>query len=125
MKILVVDDSAMIRQILRGLLKQLGHTDVVQATNGEDALAKLRTNAIDLILLDLHMPGMGGIGLLKVVRTSSDFEHIPVIIISADTDPHQTENALRLGANSYINKPFKLDGLREALGKALPSGDTA
>lgn len=123
MKILIVDDSTMIRQILRGLLKQLGHTDVIQSPNGEEALEQLRSNAVDLVLLDIHMPGMGGISLLKLLRSSPEFEKMPVIIISADTDPSQTERAISLGAQSFINKPFKLDGLREAMDKALQSGD--
>src|SRR5947209_1518304 len=105
MKVLITDDSATIRMILKGLLKQLQITDFVEASDGRAALEYLTNNAADLLLLDIHMPNMDGLSCLKALKQNERTKAVPVIIISSDTTPAQIEAAQQLGANAYIRKP--------------------
>ena len=120
MKVLVVDDSTMIRMILKGVLKQLNLVDVHEALDGNAALVKLSEGGFGLMLLDLHMPGMSGLTLLEQVKTMDQHKDMPVIIISSDTDTETLALAQQHGASAIIKKPFKVEGLREALQGACP-----
>jgi two-component system chemotaxis response regulator CheY len=124
MKVLIVDDSATIRMILKGLLKQLELTDIEEASDGKIALDVLSKQRIDLLLLDIHMPNLDGLGCLEAVRKSPVLAGLPVIIISSDTTPAQIETARALGAHAYIKKPFRIEGLREALEALFPAKKT-
>jgi two-component system, chemotaxis family, chemotaxis protein CheY len=115
MKVLITDDSITIRMILKGLLKQLKIVDVVEADNGRKALELLKENPVHLMLLDIHMPNMDGLGCLQELRSNPETAGLPVIIVSSDTTPDQIKRAKELGAHAYISKPFRLEGLREAL----------
>jgi CheY-like chemotaxis protein len=121
MKVLITDDSSTIRMMLKGLLKQLQITDVVEAPDGKDALAKVAQTNPDLMLLDIHMPNMDGLSCLAELKQRPEAAHIPVIIISSDTVPDQLEKARTLGAHAFIKKPFRLEGLREAIAAAFPA----
>lgn len=120
MRVLLVDDSAIMRMMLRSLLKQVQLTDVVEAENGLEGIGILRSKKIDLVLLDLHMPEMDGIAFLKTVKGEPPLSAVPVIIVSSDADARQIDEAQRLGACSYVTKPFRLEGLRDALSCAFP-----
>ena len=120
MKVLIVDDSSTIRMILKGLLKQLMITDTVEAADGNIALALLANQTIDLMLLDIHMPNLDGPGCLKAIRANPATVDLPVIIISSDTTPAQIESVQAFGTRAYIKKPFRIEGLSEALSNALP-----
>src|SRR5437868_2550278 len=121
MKVLIVDDSATIRMILKGLLKQLELTDVIEAPDGKVALETLAKTQVGLMLLDIHMPNLDGLGCLRALKQSPALAGLPVIIISSDTTPAQIEGARALGAHAYIKKPFRIEGLREALEAAFPA----
>jgi two-component system chemotaxis response regulator CheY len=121
MKVLVVDDSSTIRMILKGLLKQLELTDIVEACDGKAALEVLSKGEIGLLLLDIHMPNLDGLGCLEAVKRNRLTADLPVIIISSDTTPAQIESARALGAHAYIKKPFRLEGLRAALEALFPA----
>lgn len=121
MKVLITDDSSTIRMMLKGLLKQLQITDVVEAPDGKDALAKVSQTNPDLMLLDIHMPNMDGLACLAELKQRPESAHIPVIIISSDTVTEQLEKARTLGAHAFIKKPFRLEGLREAIAAAFPA----
>ena len=120
MKVLIADDSSTIRMILKGLLKQLQITDTAEATDGKTALDFLSKNTVDLLLLDVHMPNMDGLSCLEALKKSPATARLPVIIISSDTTPAQIESAQSLGASAYIKKPFRIEGLREAISAAFP-----
>lgn len=120
MKALITDDSATIRMILKGLLKQLQIAEIVEAADGRQALTVLSKERVDLVLLDIHMPVMDGLGCLELIRATPDLRELPVIIVSSDTTPAQIERAKTLGAHAYIKKPFRLEGMREALQVACP-----
>jgi two-component system sensor histidine kinase/response regulator len=103
--ILVVDDEPKNIQVVGPLLLRQGH-EVIAAGSGEEALAKLRTAAPDLILLDVMMPGMTGFDLCRKLGTQTEWQHIPVIFLSAVTDKSFVMEALAAGAVDYVTKPF-------------------
>ena len=120
MKVLIVDDSATIRMMLKGILKQINITDVMEAGDGAQALEILTKESVQLLLLDIHMPKMDGLKCLECVKSTERTATIPVIIISSDTVQTQLDRARDLGAHAYIKKPFRIEGLRNALAACLP-----
>ncbi|MGH7143215.1 MAG: response regulator [Planctomycetota bacterium] len=113
--VLLVDDSNMIRMILKGLLTQLQISTIVEAPNGQEALSILAANRINLVLLDLHMPVMDGENFLVKLRADPAWRDLPVVIISSDSDPEQVTRMQTLGVKAFIQKPFRLEGLQQAL----------
>lgn len=103
--ILVVDDQEIIRELLERLLRSSGHT-VLSASSGAKALALLRVNPVDLIMLDMMMPGMSGIEVLQHIKSNPTTAPVPVIVISADSDVERIVTCLNMGAEDYIVKPF-------------------
>ncbi|MBU0480212.1 MAG: response regulator [Proteobacteria bacterium] len=118
MKILVVDDSAIMRKIVIRFLKTLGLRNVVEAKDGIEALAIIRRGEIELILSDWNMPGMYGIDLLRAVRAEHKTSAIPFIMISAEAQNHQLAEAVAAGVTYYIIKPFTLEVLQRGLARA-------
>ena len=105
--ILFVEDDEGVRQLLLDFF--MGDFTVIGAENGLQALKKLGRNTVDLIVSDIAMPGLNGFGLLKAVADSAKYKHIPFIVISAHDEQEPCMEALRLGANDYITKPFNLE----------------
>jgi two-component system chemotaxis response regulator CheY len=114
MKVLLIDDSAIMRMMLKSLLKQVALEDVVEAGNGIEGLKTLESTPVDLIMLDLHMPEMDGPDFLRAVK-KTQWSSIPVIVVSSDAESGQVKETIELGAKGYITKPFRIEGLREAL----------
>ena len=108
--ILVVDDEPQLRRAMRATLADLGYT-VLEARTGEDALTLIRQSPPDLILLDLNMPGIGGLETCRAVRETSD---IPIIILSVRNTERDKVQALDAGADDYVTKPF---GIQELLAR--------
>ncbi len=108
--ILVVDDEPQLRRAMRATLTALGYS-VVEAKTGEDALAKQREETPDLVLLDLNMPGIGGLETCRAIRETSD---IPIIILSVRNTERDKVQALDAGADDYVTKPF---GVQELLAR--------
>lgn len=104
--ILIVDDIEMSRQVLRGMFES--EYNILEAENGREALEIVRKNSrhIDLILLDVIMPVLDGKGFLKEKKEDESIAQIPVVVITSDDSPQQQINALSMGANDYIVKPF-------------------
>ena len=111
-KVLVVDDEPEVRQVLHEFLASRGY-DVVQAGSGAEALALLAREPLDLILLDVNMPGMDGVETLK--RITALESPVPVIMVTANSDIGLTSKLLALGAADYIPKPFDLEYLDQAV----------
>ena len=107
-KILVVEDNPDIRSLVTKILSADGH-HIFPATNGEDAIAILSANEIDMVLLDINLPGMSGLEVLSEIRTGSnkDYHEIPVIMISSRSGIEDIDQALEIGADSYLVKPFR------------------
>jgi CheY-like chemotaxis protein len=108
MKILVVDDEKAICAILEEFLSIFGHT-VQSANSGENALERLRETVFDVVFLDIRMPGISGLEVLKEVKASRPATK--VIMISAYGDDETAQKARELGADGYVQKPVDLPGL--------------
>jgi CheY-like chemotaxis protein len=108
--ILAVDDEKMNREFYNGLLKYKGY-NVLNAENGEVALEILRKTSVDLVLLDVVMPGISGFDVLKSIRENKKLQSLPVIIITALADKENRLKGLQLGADDFITKPFDVDEL--------------
>jgi two-component system chemotaxis response regulator CheY len=117
MDVLIVDDSAAIRKILQRMLGQAGFTlgKVVEAGDGVEALEKLKTQPVHLILSDVNMPNMDGIQLLSMLKASADFKSVPVIMITTEGGEAKVMEAVQLGASGYVRKPFTADQIKEKL----------
>jgi two-component system KDP operon response regulator KdpE len=123
-KILVVDDEPQIRRMMRATLTSSGH-QVDEARTGEEALEKFREFLPDLVLLDLNMPGMGGLEVCKSIRAGSD---VPIIILTVRNTEKEKVEALDAGADDYVSKPFGMQELlariRAALRRAPSSAES-
>jgi two-component system chemotaxis response regulator CheY len=109
--ILVVEDSPTMRQLLSFAMKRIANTKVIEATDGVDALKKLSSEKIDIILADINMPVMDGLKLVSLVRNNPVYKDIPVIIITTEGAKEDRERAMALGANGYIPKPIQTQEL--------------
>jgi two-component system, chemotaxis family, chemotaxis protein CheY len=115
MKILLVDDSSTMRRIQKNTLASLGFTDVDEAEDGQDAVAKVGKAPYELVLMDWNMPNMTGIEALKAIRANPDTAKIPVIMVTSESEKTRILEAIQAGANNYIVKPFTPDVLKEKL----------
>ena len=116
---LVVDDFATMRKVLRNLLKQSGYENVVEAEDGVAALQIIKTQKIDFIISDWHMPNMTGLDLLKSVRADKEISDTPFLMVTAETLPDSMISAIKAGASSYIIKPFTAEVLSEKIAKIM------
>ncbi len=117
MKILVVDDFSTMRRIVRNLLKELGFTNVHEAEDGVEALAKLRGGDFEFIVSDWNMPNMSGIDLLRAVRADPSLKHLPLLMVTAEAKRENIIEAAQAGASGYVVKPFTAATLDEKLQK--------
>ncbi len=106
MKVLLVDDDADIRMVADVALRKVGGWEVTLAESGPDALQRLETLRPDVIILDMMMPGMDGLGTLKALRRRSELSHIPVIFMTAKVQSKHVDSFLEAGAVGCIAKPF-------------------
>lgn len=109
--ILVVEDSPTMRQLIAFAMKRIPDSKVIEATDGVDALKKLSSEKIDLILADINMPVMDGLKLVSLVRSNPTYEKIPIIIITTEGAKEDRERALAIGANAYLSKPIQTQEL--------------
>jgi two-component system, chemotaxis family, chemotaxis protein CheY len=115
MKALVVDDSRTARMILKQMLKPMGF-EVSEAGDGKEALGVLeKMGRPDLVLVDWDMPVMDGYTFVNTVRSKPEYDPLPLMMITAHTDPESVMQALQAGANEYVMKPFNVDVIREKL----------
>jgi len=105
-KILIVEDQEEIRLILSSILTAQGHT-IVEAVDGEDALEKVRTIPFDMIMLDRGLPKISGLDVLLSLKANPLTQHIPVLLLTGESDSHAQVEGLKAGANDYIVKPFE------------------
>ena len=113
---LVVDDSRAVRSTLRRMLNNAGF-DVLEAGHGVEALERLHaeTSVPDLALVDWNMPEMDGLDLVRSLRQERRFAELPVLMVTAETDPSQIARALMAGADEYAMKPLDEESLVEKL----------
>lgn len=118
-KILVVDDFATMRKVVRNLLKQVGYENIVEAEDGVTALKALKSQKVDLIISDWNMPNMTGLELLKAVRADEDLKTTPFLMVTAEALQDNVIAAVKAGVSNYIVKPFTAEVLNEKIRKIL------
>jgi len=117
--IMAVDDSASIRQMVSFTLAGAGY-QVVEATDGEDALSRLAgVGAVDLVITDVHMPRLDGIGLIKSLRGGGPAKFTPIVVLTTESQPAMKQAARDAGATAWITKPFKPDQLLAVVKKVI------
>ncbi|MBF0099379.1 MAG: chemotaxis response regulator CheY [Desulfobacterales bacterium] len=118
-RILVVDDFATMRRILKNILKQLGFKNITEADDGTAALELLKKNTFDLIISDWNMPKMTGLDLLKTIRSSGEHKTVPFLMVTAEAQKHNVIEAVQAGVSNYVVKPFTADAIQDKLKKIL------
>lgn len=118
-KVLIVDDAAFIRNLVKNGLQLVGITQVKEAVDGRQALAALQTGRYDLIISDWHMPEMDGIDLLRKVRADDRLQHIPFLMLTSDVSAENVNEAVLMGVSAYLTKPFRNDPLLEKVEQLL------
>lgn len=113
--VLVVDDSSVMRQIIKKNLKELGFGDITDAEDGAAGLKKLGDAPVDLVVSDWNMPKMTGIEFLKEVRSDSKLKTIPFIMVTSEADKGKIMEAVQAGVSQYIVKPFNAMQLEEKI----------
>ncbi len=119
--ILVVEDSPTMRQLITFAMKRISGAKVIEATDGVDALKKLSSERVDLILADINMPVMDGLKLVSLVKNNQSYKDIPVIIITTEGAREDKEKALAIGANAYLPKPIQTQELIKLVSTFLGS----
>ncbi|MBU2620441.1 MAG: response regulator [Proteobacteria bacterium] len=117
MKILVVDDFATMRRIVKNILTQLGFKNIIEADDGTTALNVLKSEKIGLIISDWNMPKMTGLDLLKAVRADASMVNTPFIMVTAEAQQDNIILAVKAKVSQYIVKPFTAETLSEKLNK--------
>jgi CheY-like chemotaxis protein len=123
-RILIVEDKASSRELVRTVLEHQGYA-VIEAADGDEGLLKARAEAPDLILLDLQMPIRNGYEVLTELRREPRFHSLPIIAVTASAMQGDREKALAAGFNGYLTKPLPLSSLRSEIQRLLPeSGES-
>jgi two-component system, chemotaxis family, chemotaxis protein CheY len=118
-KILIVDDSVTIRKMVRSSLRQISDAEFVEAGNGLEAIEQVALGPVSVIVLDLNMPDMHGVDVLKFLRRHQGWSDVPVIVLTTRGDETSRETALAAGATEYLTKPFAPQVLLEAVRNLL------
>ncbi len=116
--IMTVDDSASVRQMVSFTLKQAGF-DVVEAVDGQDALNKINGSGVQMVITDLNMPNLDGIGLIRGVRAQPEFKFIPIVMLTTESQIEKKQEGKSAGATGWIVKPFNPDQLLAVVKKVL------
>ena len=116
-RILVIDDMMSLRKLIVNNLKEFGFTHITEASNGQDAWAKIKDahHAYELIISDWNMPVFSGLQLLQKCKADEKTKNIPFVMLTAEAEQHQVMEALKLGVSGYIIKPFTAAILKDKL----------
>lgn len=106
-RILIVEDSPTMRQLLVFALRRMKDVDIVEAEDGMDGLRKVSSDHFDLALIDINMPVMDGLKLINLIRSEDKLSEIPIVVITTEGANEDRERALSLGANEYLTKPIQ------------------
>ena len=120
MRVMLVDDSRTIRNIQKNVLSQLGHTDILEAGDGIEALGVLEKesgNPPNLILIDWNMPNMDGITLVRKIRETD--KTTPLIMCTTEAQKDRVIEAIKAGVNNYVVKPFNVESLAEKIDQTM------
>ena len=117
MRILIVDDFSTMRRIIKNILRQLDLNNVLEAGDGTTAWEVLNKDHIDFIISDWNMPQMTGIELLRKVRASEDFGHLPFLMVTAEAQQSNIIEAAQARVSNYIVKPFTAETMKQKIDK--------
>ena len=106
-KVLIVEDSPTMRQLLAFSLKRLRGVEIVEARDGVEGLKKVSQDTFDLALIDINMPLMDGLKLVRLIRSDPRCKDVPIAMITTEAGREDRERALNLGANEYLTKPVE------------------
>lgn len=115
MKVLVADDFATMRKIVRNILKQIGFDNILEAEDGQAAIQILRNENIGLVVTDWNMPNMTGLELLQKIRNDPQTANLPVLMVTAEGLKENVVIAVKAGVNNYVVKPFTAEILQEKI----------
>jgi two-component system chemotaxis response regulator CheY len=121
-RILIVEDSPTMRQLLTFALRRLKNVDIVEAQDGMDGLRKVSSDHFDLALIDINMPVMDGLKLISLIRSEESLSGIPIVVVTTEGANEDRERALSLGANEYLTKPIQANRVL-AVAKSLLKRD--
>jgi two-component system chemotaxis response regulator CheY len=116
---LVVDDSPTMRQLISFSLKRIPGSRIVEASDGIDALKKLATEKVSLILTDINMPLMDGLKLVSTLRNDARYKTVPIIVVTTEGAENTQKEGLALGANAFVAKPVKTGELLNTVNQLL------
>jgi len=117
MNILVVDDFATMRKIIKNILRQLGYVNILEAENGVVALEVLKSQKVGFIVSDWNMPEMTGLELLKAVRASEQWKDLPFLMVTAEGQKANVIEAVKHRVSNYVVKPFTAELVAEKINK--------
>lgn len=118
--VMTVDDAATMRKMVAFTLRGAGYT-VVEAVDGNDALAQLRQRPVDLVITDVNMPGINGIDLVARIRAMATLRSVPILLLTTESDPDAKNRARAAGATGWIVKPFQPPQLLAVVARVLPA----
>lgn len=118
---LVVDDSPTMRRIVINALKSFGHSETLEAGDGEEALQQLAANPVDFVITDWNMPVMTGLELTQAIRSSDKLKHLPILMVTTRGLKQDIIEALKARVNNYVVKPFTPQILEEKINLILKS----
>ena len=117
--ILIVEDSATTRALIRAVIDEIGEFDTVEASSGFEALKMLPRQEYDLIITDINVPDINGLELISFVRNNPRFNHLPIVIVSTERSEEDKKRGMALGATAYVTKPFKSNELQDIIKKTI------
>ena len=117
-RILAVDDSPSVRQMVKLTLSGAGY-DIIEAGDGAEGLSKARASTLDMVVTDLNMPVLNGLGLIRELRKLPAYRGVPILFLTTESDPEMKQQAKAAGATGWITKPFQQDQLVAIVRKVL------
>ena len=121
LKILAVDDSPTMRRIIVNTLKRAGYDNVTEASDGKDALAKMKVEQFNFVITDWNMPEMDGLTFVSQVRSLDEFKDLPILMVTTRSVKDDIIEAMKAGVSNYIVKPFTPETLSEKIIQVLKS----
>ena len=119
LKILAVDDSPTMRRIIINTLKRAGFEDVIEASDGKDALAKMKVERPNFVITDWNMPEMDGLTFVNTLRSMAEYKDMPVLMVTTRSVKEDIVDAMKAGVNNYIVKPFTPETLKAKIDQML------
>jgi len=118
-RVLIVEDSPTMRQLLVFALRRLKDVEIVEAQDGMDGLRRVSNDHFDIALIDINMPVMDGLKLIRLMRGEDNLKGIPIVVITTEGASEDRERAIALGANEYLTKPIQANRVLEVVKSLL------